>query len=372
MSRFSILVVLVLYLCPSVLFLPDYPFQVAQLLAIYLAFYVGVFAHYAYGPKGKRSVVDYNNRFSVNPRSFYLVFLSYFVLNNTAIISLAQAIISGSYIEFLVANNVQRYEDPSANYKGIASQIGGVFFLMSGSLAAAARGHKIRIHALLFCMIVIESASLARLGVLFIFVTYFVEIVIRRNYSFETQSLGRYLKILGVLVPSLLIVYSFSAYMRVVNATNPVEIAFMKLGSYTIAIYEALVIWMRDFSDSYGNFHGLMSFSSLFKIAGITFPQGFYELVDTRFGGTNVYTSIRGFLSDFGLTLTCCFFFMQGYVIRLYSYNLLSGLSYNLVRLLLFMLMFPLISPFVYLNITLAFLLSGIMISGLTYGRRSR
>lgn len=371
MSRFSILVVLVLYLSPTILFFPYYPFQATQLFAVCLAFFLGVFVKYIFGPKGKKNVADYSDRFSVNPRTFYLVVLSYFVLNNSSIINLVQSIISGNYIEFVVANNVQRYEDPSGNNLGIASQISLILFLMTGSLAAAARRHKTLIHALLFCMIVIQSASLARLSVLFVFVTYIIEIVISRNYLFETQSVGRYLKIAGVIVPSLLLIYFFSAYMRVVNSDNPIEIAFMKLGSYTIAIYEALMIWMRDSSDSYGTTSGSMSFSSLFKLAGITFPQGFYQLVDTRFGSTNVYTSIRGLLSDFGLMVTCCFFFIQGYVIRLFAYNPLSGLSYQLTRILLFMLMFTLISPFVYFNITLAFILSGLIISGVTIGRFS-
>lgn len=341
-----------------------YPFEVIQVLTIAAFFLLG--ALFGQFKVSNLSYLDYSDRFALQPKVFYLIFLFYMITRAEAVNDIVTHLISGEFMSYALNNAVQRYTNfDEVSQQSIIQRFGTISFLMSGSLAASIKTERRKVHMLLILMILIESTSLARLGVLVVFVTYFVEFVIRHNVRLQKLSLMRLGVIAFFLVVILATIFLFSAYGRVSDKDDGIlEILLMKLGVYTIAMYEALLLWMQTNSDQYGSTYGLGSFAGAFKIVGFEFEQGFYKPIDTSHGVTNIYTNIRGFLSDFGLVGSCILMFIFGFIVSLYSKKSMSFFSYNAVRLIMIMLLFCLISPLNYFNILFAFILSGVLVAG--------
>lgn len=364
----------ILYVFPQVFLINSYPFEVVQLLTIFGCFFLGVlFAQYKIS---SLSYVDYSNRFSVQPNVFYLIFSVYAFSKVGVIYDIVTSLSSGEFMSYALNNAVQRYTNfEESSQQSILQRFGTISFLMSGSLAASVKASRRTVHMLLFLMILVESASLARLGVLIVFVTYFVEYGIRHNVRLQELSNIKLARMTIFLVAILAAIFLFSAYGRVSDKDDGIlEILLMKLGVYTIAMYEALVLWMQTSSDQYGSTYGMGSFAGAFKVVGVEFDQGFYKPVDTTYGSTNIYTNIRGFLSDFGLVGSCILMSIFGFIVSLYSKKSMSFYSYNTVRLIMTMLLFCLFSPFIHFNTLFAFVFSGVLIAGVKFPivRKSR
>jgi len=367
LSRITVLVFLFMYVMPIMLFIFDYPFQVFQLVLIFSFFFLGaLFAQYKVSAF---SYVDYSNRFVVQPKVFYLIFSVYAFSKVGVINDVVNHLFSGEFMSYALNNAVQRYTNfADLSQQSILQRLGTICFLMSGSLAASVKAERWPVHMLLFLMILVESASLARLGVLIVFVTYFVEFLIRHNVRLQKLSFIRLARMSIFVVVVLAAIFLFSAYGRVYDKGDNIhQILVMKLGVYTVAMYEALLLWMQTSSDQYGSTYGTGSFSGAFKIVGFEFNQGFYKPVDTTYGSTNIYTNIRGFLSDFGLVGSCVLMSICGFIVVLYSKKSMSFYSYNTVRLVITMLFFCLFSPFIHFNTLAAFLLSGVLIAGVKF-----
>lgn len=364
MLRIILYAVSILYVFPQFFLINNYPFEVLQLLTIFAFFYLGVF--FAQYRTSALNYKNYSNRFAVKPNVFYVVFLVYAFSKLGVISDIFTSLSSGEFMSYALNNAIQRYTDfEYSSQQSIFQRLGTICFLMSGSLAASTQTKRLLIHALLFLMIMVESVNLARLGVLIVFVTYFVEYGIRHNVTLQELSYVKLARMTIFLVISLAAIFLFSAYGRVSDKDDGIlEILLMKLGVYTIAMYEALVLWMQTSSDQYGSTYGMGSFAGAFKLAGVEFEQGFYKTVDTIYGSTNIYTNVRGFLSDFGLLGSCILMWVFGFIVSFYSKKNMSFYSYNIVRLILTMLLFCLFSPFIHFNTFIAFLLSGVLIAG--------
>ena len=355
----------ILYVFPQFFLINNYPFQVVQLLTIFAFFFLGVLL--AQYKTTALSYVDYSNRFSVQPNVFYLIFLVYVLSNAGGIYNIVTSILGGDFMSYALNNAVQRYTGESLK-QSVFQRIGTICFLMSGSLAASVKTSRRTVHMLLFLMILVESANLARLGVLIVFVTYFVDYGIRHNVRLQELSNIKLARMAILLVAILAAIFLFSAYGRISDKEDGIlEILLMKLSVYTVAMYEALVIWMQTSSDQYGSTYGTGSFAGAFKIVGFEFNQGFYKPVDTTYGSTNIYTNIRGFLSDFGLVGSCFLMSIFGFTVSLYSRKNMSFYSYNTVRLILTMLLFCLFSPFIHFNTFVALIISGALIAGVKF-----
>lgn len=371
LSKIIALAFLFLYVAPIMIFTIDYPFQVFQFVLISSFFVIGLLApatrlrHMPY--------IDYTDRFRVTPMAVYLIFLIYVTSNFGVILDMFNSIVSNNFISFVYQNAVDRYEsfETVSNYT-ILQRISVIGFLMSGSLVASVSDKRIQVHILLFIMIFIESLQLARFGVLFVFVTYFVEYVIRNNRSLQLLKFWSLLKT-GLYATSCLIaIFWFSAYFRIAGRVDDVSaVLIIKFAQYTIAMHEALLIWMASNSDSYATYFGSNSFAGVFKIFGFHTDQGFYKLTETSFGATNIYTTIRGLLSDFGVVGTSSILFFSGFTIYKYSKVNMTFISYNLVRLIITMILFCLISPMNYFNCVAASIGSGVIIAGFNFGKKN-
>lgn len=370
LSRIIVLAFLSLYVMPIMLFIFDYPFQVFQFILISSFFVIGLsvpaarLRHIPY--------IDYTDRFRVTPMAVYLIFLIYVTSNYGVILDTFNSIVSNNFVSFVYQNAVDRYEsyEMVSNYS-VFQRISVIGFLMSGSLVASVSDKRMQVHIMLFIMIIIESMQLARYGVLYVFVTYFIEYTIRNNRHLQLLKFRSLFKKGLYVISCLIAVFLFSAYYRVAGRVDDVlYVLVIKFAQYTIAMHEALLIWMADNSDSYATYFGSKSFAGVYKIFGFQTDQGFYKLTETSFGATNIYTTFRGLLSDFGVIGTASILLLSGYAISKYSKVNMTFITYNLVRFIMTMILFCLVSPMNYFNCVAAVIGSGIVIAGFNFGKK--
>ena len=92
------------------------------------------------------------------------------------------------------------------------------------------------------------------------------------------------------------------------------------------------------------------SFTTLFggnqEDLGFSVQQGFYELVNSNFGYTNIYTNMRGLISDFGIYLNVLLFSFFGIFICLKTYFRANVVEYFFLRLIIMLIIFPFYSIF--------------------------
>ena len=367
MLKAIIYAVCILYVAPQIFLILDYPFEALQVLIIIAFFFVGVLlAQYQVASSG---FIDYSDRFFVDPKVLYLIFIIYISSRFGIVSDIISSLFAGEFMSFALENAVQRYKKmEEESQQTIFERIGSIAFLMSGSIAASIKTQRLKVHLLLGIMIFIASTTLTRLGVLIVFVTYFVEFVIRSNVRLQDLSFMKTVRVGIGLLAILLVIFLFSAYGRISDKEDRIaEILLMKIPAYTIAMYEALLIWMQTNSDQYASYYGSATFASVFKMFSIEFKEGFYYPVSTTYGNTNIYTNIRGFLSDFGLIGSSILMAFFGYMVSLYSRRNMTFFSYNVVRLIMIILIFCLFSPLIHFNTLCALLLSGIVIAGVKF-----
>lgn len=368
MIRFSLSVFIFIYLMPVLLLYTDeYKFEVFQLLIVYFSFLVGVFSS-LYLSKGK-VIQDHFDKYRVDNEVFYILFIVYVICKLPNLVELAQVMISGNFSQWALQKALNRYENfEEVSQVSFIQRLGTLSFIMSGTIVATLNGKKKIPLLMMFIMIFNESASLARLGVLLVFCSAVIEIVIRNNYKIQQISLSKLIRIYGALAILLLAIFTFSAYFRVATHDNAGEIVVQKLGIYTVAMYEALFNWMQTNVSDYSQGYGFYSFAGIYKIFGVEVQQGFYGLSNTRFGNTNIYTSIRGYLADFGIFGTAIIFMMIGFVTTVFCTHKLNIFQYNILRSVYFLFVFCLFSPFIHFNTFAAYIIAGLVCSILPVG----
>lgn len=361
MAKFSLSVFLFIYFFPILfVYMDQREFEFLQLQVILFSYITGAIFAYIYVKDLKP--VD-NGRFYIDSRILYILFALYVIAKYSTILSALGATINGNFTSFAMERTIDRYENFSeVSKQTFLERLGTISFLSFGSFLGAVRNTRKK-HILMFIlMIFVESVSLARLGVLLSFVGFVIEKIIRKSREIEKLNLMRLIRLYSVIAIILLIIFSFSAYFRVSSKDNAIEIVVYKLGVYTVAMYEALMHWMYSQYD-YNIDLGYNSFASIYKIFGIEFEQGFYDLTATTFGPTNIYTSIRGYLSDFGLLGTSFLFLAFGFFPILYSRVRLNYYKYIFLRFILWNFVFVLISPFNYFNFLAGFIIFSLFVA---------
>lgn len=351
---------LVLYLLPFTLASnSEYLLEWLQVTLIISAFFLGSWLIKSQRKYSKP--IDYNCFYVPKLGLLIAVVLLYLFARAQLIEEVVMHLLAGDYASWTLSNAVARYEYQEG--KSAIFQLGTVLFLTYAFLLGAyGRGKKVLyLYVVLAVIIFIESSELARAGVLLGITGLCVEALIRGNKIFANMKTLTYLKT-GIFVSlGLFIVFIFSAYFRVASSDDALSILLDKFMIYTIAMYQALYVWMQQ-TDSYGSGMGFFTFTAIYKMFGADVEQGFYPFVPTEFGMTNIYTSLRGFLSDLGLVLTVISFFIFGILVTYYSYVQMRVYAYMFVRLTLYHLLFVLYSPFLFSTVFVAFVLSGVLI----------
>jgi oligosaccharide repeat unit polymerase len=360
MYKLSSLLILIIYFLPfSVAMKSVYFFEFLQVLIILSAFFLGGLLSTPF--LNKNTLQDYSSFYIPRINVLIVILIAYLAFRGGEIIEVLSHLHRGDYAEWTLSNAIKRYE---GEYDlGITQKIGTVFFFTYAFLLGAYRFRKKYLYlALAFIfMILIESSGLARAGVLLAATALVVELMIRFNTKLSNMKFTSYIKYAVLAVSTLLLIFGFSAYFRIAGKEDIINTLFDKLLIYTIAMYQALYIWMGS-NDYNATTYGFSTFTAIFKLLGESALQGFYTPVNTEYGWTNVFTNIRGLLSDFGFFLTVVIYGSIGFTIKLCAYTRMGPLSYFLVRFMLYFILFILVSPFSFSTVLVSFVFSWLLI----------
>ena len=372
MYKIASIFIFVIYILPFTIVLDTkFFFEYFQVITILLAFILG--GYIVHKPKYKEPI-DYTSFYIFNNKILFIIFIIYFLLNlNLYIDILKHLLVYKDYTHWLLENTIARYagELDTGPIKKISTILFMIYMILLGAYQG---GNKKIYYFLLFLLFIAETAALSRATVLMGFVAFFIEYLIRNNCYFSMLKSKQIVKI-GLYVFFLLaIIFFFSAYFRVQNETNIEEILLKKIGEYIIAHYEALFMWMQNIND-YANTYGFSTFTALYKIfTNVEVQSGFYDGVNTSYGHTVIFTTIRGFLADFGYIVTVFLFFIFGFLIKYFTYHRMTFISYFFIRIILFLLLYIFYSPFLFATVFVAYMLSYfiLIVQKIKIARRSR
>lgn len=343
------------------------PIEHMVTVAVLMGFPLGVFLVKVHA--GKTNVHDYSKDFLVSDRWIYLLFLVYTIANIENIQSITSALMRGELLGYSYARVVERYEGSGFSKAGLITRLGTLSFLILGSLLPYTKpNNKYILLTCVFIMIAIESAGLARLGVLFLFTSFAIGFVIKNNKKISSYSIFKMTKIGIYMFVVLSVIFLFSAYFRVSHKDNVIDILLVKLLVYTVAMYDAYYVWL-DSQQLVGNGYGFNTLAGVYKIFGHEVAQGFYTPSDTYFGPTNIYTNLRGLLSDFGVVFSFLYFLICGVLITTFSSKPAKSWYFIFLHFTMFQFIFVLISPYNYFNLFAAITLSAFIITGLRISR---
>ena len=245
-----------------------------------------------------------------------------------------------------------RYEYATSESLSLVFQLGSIsYFCLMGAVGLIL-SIKFRFSWALIIVFIsfIEMMEGTRARVLIGTVILLAEYIMARNSSLMRQNLRSYFISFLFLFIVAAIIFFIPQYARIYNTDNVIEIIlFDKLPSYTLAMYEALSLWIRE-RDLFVLDFGYNTFAGMFKFFGFTFQQGFYEFTHTNFGMTNIYTNMRNVLSDFGIIFSIFIYFFIGYMIGYASLKKVGFFHLMIVKLSLIFILFPINSPFIFAN----------------------
>lgn len=252
-----------------------------------------------------------NSRIEISSYFFFCIFFLFCIVTNYNLLNVFLSLFNGSYLE----NGLEEAKDRYSIGEGASSidKVGTVFFfLYSFCLGTLNKYTKFKVLFSLFylIMVIYFLSSLARAGVVISIVAIVVTLLINNRFYLNNIS---FLKIFTYFFISFLIliaIFLIPAYGRIQYDDKIIELLFFKLGEYSIAMYEALLIWISSFN--FGDItYGKNTFTFIYKIFGYVIPQGFYtEVVDTRFGVTVIFTIFRGLIQDFSIFSILIFYFL--------------------------------------------------------------
>lgn len=261
--------------------------------------------------KSSNSLFVLNSKIEISSFSFFIIFFLFCIVTNFNLLKIFLSLFDGSYL----VNGLEQAKDRYNIGEGssLTDKVATVFFfLYSFCLGTLNKNSKLKILFSLFylVMVVYFLSSLARAGVFISIVAISATLIINNRFYLNNVSVLKILKFFLISFLILMSVFLIPAYGRVQYDDKIVEILFFKLGEYTIAMYEALLIWIKSYSFTEITF-GKNTFTFIFKLFGYKVPQGFYtEVVDTRFGETVIFTIFRGLIQDFSVFSIFIFYFL--------------------------------------------------------------
>ena len=163
----------------------------------------------------------------------------------------------------------------------------------------------------------------------------------------------------------LLIIFYFSAYLRLSDNADVPAILAEKTYVYFIGPHESFSTWLSRSNESLFSTYGYNTFTSFFKLLGVSSQQGHYQkFVDSQ---TNIFLLYRGLLQDFGVLLT-----------GLYSVTFICNYGdanyhktpffISTIKASICMMIYLFISPFIYTTFLFGFILSNVLQITITQG----
>ncbi len=302
---------------------------------------------------------SYDFLYFKNLEYLYMVAVAYYLINYELISDVFTNLLNGGFGEFALQLAIDRYDEIAVVTLG--QQISTILFIYYCSLL----GHthfNIKIYLILIGMIILESVTLSRASVVLGLSAYFVGLVITRNAFFEKKTYSHIMVLFSTPIMILLMIFSFSALMRIQNSENIFEIFVEKFLGYTLAIYDAGLIYLTTHSDIVPMGYGNDTMTFIYKIFGYNFQGGFYDLVATNFGETNVFTIFRGLIYDYGIIITLLIVFASSLFINFYSRKKMGFIGFMYLRCFLYCYFTIIISPFQFTTAAVGFIFAGFTI----------
>lgn len=318
MKKLIIVHFLFIHILPF-LIVTDNFYQLLPLFLVWFPFLLGI------NLPSKKKLIPKNFTYSavyVKNSTIILLFIFYFLFKSQYIIETFMALVNGEIAQLAIDRVVLRYSGDQVVPVWI--NLGTIiYFTLSFSIGTQIGKDKKSKYILFLYIIIclIELSSLAKLsvilGILMLIFSYIY------NHRFYLDNIS-YVKIFSYYFFSIMFSFLFLfllAYSRVYNETNPVDIVLHdKLSLYTIAMYDAFFKWFETYQSVLN--YGKNTFSFIWKLLGYSFPQGFYQGIQTNYGFTNIYTIYRNLFSDFPPSIVAVIMLGLGISIRVLSYRI--------------------------------------------------
>ncbi len=363
MIKFIKIWIFLIYIIPFTLALKiEFLFNYILVLITLISFYIGS----SILPAKKSFPINYNQWLQPSLFQLFFLFFCFVVFRYTTVFDVFTHLFVGDYLQWSLSNAISRYkgneEDQSFLYQlGTISMF--TYSILLGSIYFKNAKYLIISYLGLAFILLIESSTLGRAGTLICIIAIISELVIRKNHLLQKMSIKKIFKILSSIILLFLIIFLYSAYNRLDANDDGKEIILQKFGEYIIGPYQAFFIWLQNpNSQNIPTLPLYNLFTSFYKILGIKVEQGFYPLVNTDFGETNIYTVLRSFYSDLGWFLSSLLFLFFGIFMKYKTYNQMNINEYFIIKIFINILIFTVLSPFYFTTFFAASLLSIFML----------
>jgi oligosaccharide repeat unit polymerase len=291
-----------------------------------------------------------------NKKLFIIIPILFFFFKQEYIIETLQSLITGDFFQLSMERTRDRY-DNNKSYGALFNIGTSLFFLFNFINGLSFEKNNVKRYIIIIFMVIIEISSLAKLSILIGGISFVIGHLLRFRHSQSKSKLKTFFAIpFGILFSlSLLMIVQF---FRVKDNPNAIQILlFDKLPVYTIAHYKSFELWFLNSYEATSYGFGYYTFSSIFKLFGFKYSQGFYGFTNTPYGDTNIYTFFRNVFSDFPLPIVFILFFFLGM-----GLNNIRKNSVNYLDIFIFMVCIPFVLfPFNSLFIFTTYLLFTIM-----------
>lgn len=288
-------------------------------------------------------------------RVFILLFLLYLTLKWEVILIYVEDLLNGTFFMGFQERAIRRYSSDTG--LSLAMKASRVVLYSLAPCLIAVRLNRINKGLIFILILVLESFDLARAPMLLFTVLILVDYIIQYGFKVDRIPWRAFLLVCLKVGVSAFVFFVIVALGRIQGEDGVLQILFKKIGEYTISMYWTFLYWLRSGSWSALNLD-IESFFAIKKfITGEVAKDGFYQNhVVTPYGRTIVYTNIRGIVEDLGI--------LSVVVVPLIFSNLLFRYKLKLKifqRIILVMLCYPIISPFIYTVFLLGFILGWII-----------
>lgn len=306
--------------------------------------------------------------------SIVIVLLGYLLLRAPIIYEILYSLIKSEFATYALNRAMSRYNGETM---GAVYNFGTVFFVCYFGLVGTHLGlseqrsfnntsplkrRKIRwmVVISLFFMVFVESSGLARAGVLLALVLFTANYLYAKRVDIQNISSKKLLALCFKSLLIIFIVFYFSAYFRLLDNANALEVLVEKSYLYFVGGHEAFAMWINKSRGEIFSSYGFNTFTALFKLIGIEDQSGHY----TKYvhNGSNIFLLYRGLLQDFGFFFTSIFLIIISFLANSgdsYKHSF-PGLIY-LTKAAVCMLLFVFYSPFLFTTFLFGFLLSCVL-----------
>jgi hypothetical protein len=288
------------------------------------------------------------------------IVLAYLAIRSNEIVAILESLLNGTFAERALTLALERYEtggESSALYN-----VGTIAFLVfcgvvGAEIGAGRRSSRTARAIVVFVMsfaVFVESAALARAGVLMGATLVAAFYLFNRRSALSAMPWRTVCVAYAVVAAAGTALFLFSAYFRLSNADVIGDVLGEKASIYTLAGYEAFARWLQQPPGDVKPF-GYYTFASVYKLIGMSVPQGFYESVSTTFGDTNIFFVWRGLVADLGIIGGALSVAVLGYVVARTDTVVIEATGGWVGILSLIFVLYPIISPFIFSTFSAAF-----------------